>query len=61
MTEWIAFIQGVGFPAAVAFFVLWRIEASVQELRRAIVDLQIAIATDTRSRRDDRGPGPAHS
>ena len=32
MTEWFEFIKNVGFPMAIAVFVLWRLDATLRKL-----------------------------
>lgn len=41
--ELMKFIRELGFPAAVAIYALWRIEAAVQQLAHAISRLEIAL------------------
>jgi hypothetical protein len=38
------FIKSVGFPIAVALFVLLRIEPRIRELTAALVDLRVVLA-----------------
>ena len=44
MPDWLPTIGTVGFPAAVAFYVLIRIEPALKELTAALVALRIEIA-----------------
>ena len=37
--DWLSWIQGVGFPAAVAGFVLWRMEKRLASIEIAVVRL----------------------
>lgn len=52
--EWVTLIQGVGFPAAVAFFVLWRVEKTLHEILAAIQQLTMAMY---RERLHENTPG----
>lgn len=38
--ELVKFIQGIGFPSAVAFFVLWKLDASLRDVRDEIRELR---------------------
>lgn len=40
-------VKTLGFPAAVAGFVLWRVDKTLRELTRELRDLRIAIITHT--------------
>jgi hypothetical protein len=46
VNELVSLIQGLGFPAAIAFFVLWRLEKQLGELTKAIVELKLALYRD---------------
>jgi YvrJ-like protein len=37
----IRFVQGVGFPAVVAIFVLWRLDAAMRALVKEIHELSV--------------------
>lgn len=39
MQEWMTFIQSIGFPAVVAFYLLHRVEARLQAIHDALVEL----------------------
>ena len=43
MDEWSKLAREFGFPAAVAFFVLWRLDASLKEVARGVEALRRAI------------------
>jgi len=42
--EMVKLFRELGFPAAVAIFVLWRVEARLVEIKDALIDLRIAFA-----------------
>ncbi len=44
MTEWMSFFTDFGFPVAVAFYLLWRIEPMIGKLDRTIQLQTIVIA-----------------
>lgn len=39
----IRFVHGVGFPAAVALFVLVRLERKLEQIRDALVELKLCL------------------
>jgi len=43
MDEWVKLFRELGFPAAVAVYVLWRVDASIRELTRAVYELRTAM------------------
>ncbi|GEK31144.1 hypothetical protein KZO01_14530 [Kurthia zopfii] len=38
MEEWMTFIQSIGFPAVVAFYLLHRVEARLQAIHDVLLD-----------------------
>lgn len=57
--EWVQLVQGIGFPAAVAFFVLWRLERALKDLTLVILELKLALYRDPDLR--PQRPPPARS
>lgn len=57
MVEFYQFVQNVGFPAAVAIFVLWRLDARLLDIVRELRDLRGLLGERRRGedhpRRDD--------
>lgn len=45
MESVVHFVQGVGVPAAIAFFVLWRLDARLAELVKEIRQLSEKVST----------------
>lgn len=45
MTEVIEFIKAVGVPAAIAFFVLWRLDSTLQDLVKELRAFHAEIKT----------------
>ena len=41
--DFVKLIQGVGFPAAIAFFVLWRLDGSMHEMIREVRFLRMVL------------------
>ncbi len=52
MDEWLKFLRELGFPAAVAFFVLWRVDTTLHHILRELAALRLELrdlaATDGR-------------
>jgi len=42
--EWVKLFREIGFPAAVAAFVLWRLEATLREVVRELINVRLAMA-----------------
>jgi hypothetical protein len=41
---WVKFAREIGFPAAVAAFVLWRLEAAMREVVRELINVRLTMA-----------------
>lgn len=39
MEEWMVFIQNIGFPVAVSFYLLHRVETRLQAIHDALIEL----------------------
>lgn len=50
-TDWVQVVSSVGFPIAVAAYLLFRMEGIIKELRDSIRDLTVMISSTLRNPR----------
>lgn len=41
--EWLRWVRDLGFPAAVAFYVLFRLERRLEQIRDALQELKLCL------------------